>query len=163
MKYTKEVLFCARYLSGSGITSETFNDVLEHVNELTGEYSIIKRENRDFYYELAEKLRILWPPGKKNGKYSWRGSVEDIKRRLITVWGTKLEGKSYTIDRCLTVARRYLADFQEDTKYMKILEYFILKDNVSVFANMLLDDEFVAAAEAEENYMDYSTEGGVLI
>lgn len=164
MKYTKEVLFCARYLSGSGITSDTFNDVLEHVNELSGEYTIVKRENRDFYYELAAKLRDMWPPGNKDGKYPWRDSVENIKRKLIEVWATKLDGKSFTIEECLMVARKYLSQFQQSTKYMMILKYFILKNGVSKFANMLLDDEFLATAAAEESEYDIISEGeGVLI
>lgn len=164
MKYTREVLFCARYLSGSGITADNFNDVLQHLNELSGEYTIVKRENRDFYYELAAKLRDLWPPGNKNGKYPWRDSVENIRRKLIEVWATKLEGKSYSIDDCLRVARKYLSQFQEDTKFMKILKYFVLKDNVSVLANMLLDDEFVAGADPEDvDYNNISVGEGVLI
>lgn len=74
--------------------------------------------------------------------------------------------RDISIDDCLMAARRYLAQFENDTKYMKTLKYFILKQdkivaengkitytNNSLFADMLegkvefdvnMDDEWNA-------------------
>ena len=81
---------------------------------------------------LAEALRKLWPSGEKDGKYPWRDTVPNLKERLRLIWDYNDLGDKYTVDDCLQAARRYLAQFQEDTKYMQTLKYFIFKQNKSV-------------------------------
>lgn len=129
-------------------------------------FSLVKDENQQsFFEELAEGLRNLWPPGEKDGKYPWRDSVSNLSRRLEALWRDR-QLKDFSIDDCLMVARRYLAQFEQSTKYMKTLKYFILKQdkliaengritytNSSLFADMLegkveidigMDDEWNA-------------------
>ena len=164
MKYTREVLFCARYLSGNGITADNFNDVLQHLNKLSGEYTIVKMENRDFYYELASRLREMWPPGEKDGKYPWRDSVDNLRRRLQELWKIRFPNRTLTIEQCLAVARKYLSQFQGSTKYMQILKYFIKKEGTSKFADMLDSESELAQAMAQYTEDEsVPTEEGVLI
>lgn len=108
-----------------------------------------KFKDDDFFVKLAEGLRPLWPAGDKSEKYPWRDSVPNLAKRLENLWDIRELG-DYSIDTCLTVARRYLARYEENAKYMQTLKYFILKqDHVvgkdgrinyiskSVFADML--------------------------
>ena len=107
---------------------ETVNTILKDIfPEL-----IVKTTSKDsFFLELAEALRTLWPAGEKDGKWPWRDSVQNIKIRLELLWEVR-ELKDYTIDECLTVARRYLNQFEDSVKYMKTLKYFILRQNEKV-------------------------------
>lgn len=87
------------------------------------------REPDDFYVKLAEGLRELWPPGEKDGKYPWRSSVKDLKTRLEFLWKDRKLKDKYTIDDCLTVARKYLSQYENNAKYMQTLKYFIFKQD----------------------------------
>ena len=94
-------------------------------------------------------MRELWPTGEKDGKWPWRDSVSNLSRRLQALWKDRNFGDK-TVDECLIVARKYLAQFEDNARYMQTLKYFILKQdkivdktgrikyiNKSVFADML--------------------------
>lgn len=119
--------------------------------------------DENYFKELAKKLRVLWPAGEKDGKYPWRDSVDNITKRLQNLW-TIRELDAYPIETCVSVAQRYLARFEQNAKYMKILKYYILKQgsitridgkimhtNESLFADML---EGKAEEDAVENEID---------
>lgn len=119
--------------------------------------------DENYFKELAQKLRNLWPTGEKDGKYPWRDSVGNLVKRLQNLW-TIRELEAYPIETCVSVAQRYLARFEQDAKYMKILKYYILKQgsitridgkivhtNESLFADML---EGKAEEDAVENEID---------
>lgn len=91
--------------------------------------------NKDFLTELATKLRLLWPPGEKDGKYPWRESVSATTERLDFLWKERGLKDKYTLDQCLIAARRYLAQFQDNAKYMQTLKYFICKQTKIVGKN----------------------------
>lgn len=44
---------------------------------------------KSFFEELAERLREMWPPGEKDGKYPWRDSVGNLARRLELLWADR--------------------------------------------------------------------------
>lgn len=102
-----------------------------YYEEVVKEFNKISEEKEAFFKELAEKLRQLWPSGEKDGKYPWRDSVVNITERLKLVWSIR-NLKDYTIDECLTAARRYLNQYENNAKYMKTLKYFILRQNERV-------------------------------
>lgn len=149
--YTPEEKFCVRYLLDHGINATNFTKVVLTLKNTDVRYDLVKSSTDvSFFEELAGKLRELWPAGEKDGKYPWRDSVGNLSRRLEALW--KDRGfKDKTIDECLMVARRYLAQFEDNAKYMQTLKYFILKQdslvdkntgrikyiNKSVFADML--------------------------
>ena len=175
MTVSQQVLFCARYLSERGYNSQDFDDLVNQSKKLKADYNLVKKEPTTFFTELAEKLRELWPAGEKDGMYPWRDSVPNLRKRLIELWATRFPDKTYSIEECLTVARKYLSQFQDDTKYMRVLKYFILKQKVikdangkdthydeSIFADMLESNKDILAAETEFTY-DSTYEEGVLI
>ena len=149
--FTPEVKFCVKYLLENGVNSVTFVNVVKELspNDTRFDFVKLKRRDTEFFDELAQKLRELWPAGEKDGKWPWRDSVPNLSRRLETLWKDR-NIKDKSIDDCLTVARKYLAQFEENAKYMQTLKYFILKQdkivlqngrakiiNKSVFADML--------------------------
>ena len=102
-----------------------------------------------YFVTLAEGLRELWPAGEKDGKWPWRDSVSNLTRRLQNLWDIR-ELDEYPLETCMTVARKYLAQYEDDAKFMQTLKYFILKQedmvgkdgrkrhtDKSVFADML--------------------------
>lgn len=125
-KYSDEAVFCVKYLHDRGYLSE---DKLDELTSLIDDFKVdfkLIKVNKDYYTELATKLRELWPSGNKDGKYSWRDSVDNLRIRLKSLW--ELRGlKEYSIEDVLMVARQYLAQFEDNTKYMKVLKYFIYK------------------------------------
>ena len=83
---------------------------------------------QEYFDSIAKGLRDLWPAGEKDGKYPWRDSVGNLSKRLKFLWENR-DMKEYSIDACLTVGRKYLAQFETNAKYMKLLKYFIFKQN----------------------------------
>ena len=150
--YSPEVKFCVKYLLNQGINSTNFVKVQLQLSSDDADFNLVPvpSSQKDFFTELAEKMRELWPAGEKDGKYPWRDSVGNLSRRLQALWKDRGFGEK-TVEECLTVARRYLAQFEDNAKYMQTLKYFILKQdsivdkntgrikyiNKSVFADML--------------------------
>lgn len=127
MTTTPDVRFCVKYLLDHGVNALNFDDVASTISVSDQSYTLVPVGAKSFFDELAEKLRELWPPGDKDGKYAWRDSVSNLSKRLKTLWDDRLNGKQYTIDECLVAARKYLAQFEDNVKYMQTLKYFIMK------------------------------------
>lgn len=120
-----------------------------------------------FFENLATKLRELWPSGNKDGKYPWRDSVQVLKNRLKFIWNENNLKDKYSEEDVLQAARAYLARFSDNTKYMKILKYFIFKQDkiihkdgrsvytyTSMLCNILENNEFI---KEENTLIDEST------
>lgn len=151
-----------------GITSSSFDEVAASLSNKDAEFKLVKVPRKSFFEELAEKLRELWPPGEKDNKYPWRDSVPNLTKRLSLLWEQRFpdsKDNEHTLDQCLTVARRYLAQFEDNTKYMQTLKYFIMKQksvvgkdgrisyiNESKFADML---EGKSEQDAVQNDWDF--------
>lgn len=121
------VRFCVKYLLEHGIDDgDKFSAISQSLPQDAPEFDFVQTSTIDYFAELAIKLRELWPAGEKDGKWPWRDSVANTTNRLRSLWKErKLE--HYPIDMCLEVANRYLAEFRNDTRYMRILKYFIMK------------------------------------
>lgn len=127
MKITSETLYCVKVLNDNGIDSSNFDDVVKLLDKFdVSEYAVVKVPRDKFYTELAKRMRELWPPGDKDGKYAWRDSVPNLTKRLELLWKYR-KLKDYSVDECLSAARRYLAMFETNVKYMQTLKYFIMK------------------------------------
>ena len=168
---TQECRFCIRYLLNHGVNSLNFDDAVKELGpiELDDKFRLVKIPKKiDFFDNLASKLRELWPPGNKDGKYPWRESVPNLSKRLRSLWRDRfpefVENEN-SIEQCLTVARRYLSRFENDTKYMRTLKYFIMKQKEivqkdgsaiivveSIFADML---EGKSDEDAVQNEWDF--------
>ena len=138
MTLTPEIKFCVRYLVERGVVSKDYDEISETLSPDDPDYALIKLQKDTFFTELAEKLRELWPAGSRtiNGKeYEWRDSVGNLSKRLETLWKERFKNKTYSIEECLTVARRYLSRFENDTKFMLGVKFFIWKQKQLVQSN----------------------------
>ena len=173
-KMTAETLFCVKYLKEHGVDSSNFGDVIKLLNVYeVPEFNLVKCEGRTYFTKLALELRNLWPPGEKDGKYPWRDSVTNLTERLKLLWKMR-QLREYPIETCLSVARRYLAQYENDTRYMQTLKYFIMKQKgivntdsgkltyvqESKFADMLEGKSDIDAVENEWDRILESTSVG---
>ena len=168
--YSPEEKFCVRYLLEHGINSTNFTKVVLTLKNTDVKYELVKSTTKtSFFDELAGKLRELWPPGEKDGKWPWRDSVSNLSRRLETLWRDR-GLKDKTIDECLSAARKYLAQFEDNVKYMQTLKYFIMKQkslvekdgrikyiNESKFADILEGNSELAAMDDWNDILNGST------
>ena len=91
---------------------------------LDGEYKKNKKENR--FNILADKLRELYPEGRKEGtNYYWRDSTKISARRLKAL--DKKYGIDFTDEQAINATKRYIDSFNGNYTYMQLLKYFIMK------------------------------------
>ena len=91
---------------------------------LDGEYKKNKKENR--FNILADKLRELYPEGRKEGtNYYWRDSTKIIARRLKAL--DKKYGIDFTDEQAINATKRYIDSFNGNYTYMQLLKYVIMK------------------------------------
>lgn len=88
------------------------------------------RQPADRIETLALRLMSVFPKEKKVGTcHYFRGNKKDIMLRIKKFF--KLYGK-YSDDDIVDAARRYVASFNGSYNYMRILKYFIWKDEVKI-------------------------------
>ena len=178
-QYSDEAIFCVKYLSDRGLLSkEKIDELTALFDDLDAEFKFVKVE-LGYYVQLAKALRELWPAGEKDGKYPWRDSISNLARRLEMLWAAR-NMQEIPIETCVMVARKYLAQYENNTKYMQTLKYFILKQGKIVredggikytqqsqFADMLdaVTEEDKQQAEWESMFEQSNTidQGGMLI
>lgn len=104
--------------------------------EIVGEIlsdSTYEPTNENRFVLLAEKLRELYPKGKKEGTaYMWRDSNSVIAKRLETLSKKLIKetGKDFTDEQAISATERYIATFNGQYTYMQLLKYFISKRTV---------------------------------
>lgn len=85
-----------------------------------------ERNEKERYLELANKLRALYPEGRKAGtNYMWRDSQVAIAKKLKSL--TDKFGAHFTDEQAIEATKRYIASFNGDYRFMQLLKYFILK------------------------------------
>lgn len=83
----------------------------------------------DRFEVLADRLRSVFPEGKKEGTTQyWRDSTKLIAKRLKAL--VKKYKITYTDDEIVDAATRYVQAFNGNYRYMKLLKYFILKNEI---------------------------------
>lgn len=83
----------------------------------------------DRFEALAEKLRELFPAGRKEGtSLQWRDSVAIISKRLKTL--VKKYNAKFTDEQAIEATRKYIESFNGNYSYMQTLRYFIFKNKV---------------------------------
>lgn len=89
------------------------------------------RQPEDRLEALALELASIFPKEKKEGTcYYFRGNKKDNILRLKKFF--KLYGNKYTDEQILSAAKSYVASFNGNYSYMRILKYFIWKDAVKM-------------------------------
>lgn len=107
------------------LVTQKWNDVSDSII-LDSEKVNIKDENKEIE-DLALELMAIFPAQKKQGTcHYFRGNKKDISLRLKKFF--KLYGDSYNKEQILEAARKYVASFNGNYSYMRILKYFIWKD-----------------------------------
>lgn len=91
---------------------------------LKSKFTDIKESDR--FDNLAEKLRELYPKGKKDGtNYMWRDSNSIIAKKLKSV--VAKYGNCFTDEQAINATKRYVESFNGNYRYMQLLKYFISK------------------------------------
>lgn len=112
-------------------------------------------ENKqDNFNSLANKLREIFPRGNKAGtNYNWRGSTAEIARKLKNL--VVRYGCRFTDEEAIEATKAYVASFNGDYKYMKLLKYFLLKTPRNNNGDVEIESDFMTYLEnegaAEEN------------
>lgn len=76
---------------------------------------------------LVNKLQEVFPQGKKEGTSQyWRGNKREITLRLKKFF--KLHGNTYTDEQLIDAAETYVHGYNGMYKFMRVLKYFIWKD-----------------------------------
>ena len=87
-------------------------------------------QSKERLEDLTIKLMEIFPKGKKEGTcHYFRGNKKDNILKLKKFF--KLYGK-FTDQQILDAARNYVASFNGNYSYMRILKYFIWKDEIKV-------------------------------
>lgn len=102
------------------------NNVKDKVFEILVDSDKLVENREDEFNSLANKLRELFPEGRKPGTtYSWRGSTLEVSRKLKNL--VVKHGCQFTEEEAIAATKAYIESFNGDYKFMKLLKYFILK------------------------------------
>lgn len=142
----KKIDFCVRYLVENGVGTGDFQRLAEALPlKKIVPFELVERANDyEFFSQIAQGLRELWPSGLKDGKWPWKESVNTLVQRLKFVWERFELSDKYTVEDCLAAARKYLAQFEHyDVKYMLLLKYFIFKQkNIGTSKNGIYKKDY---------------------
>lgn len=96
---------------------------IEELNTITLYSTPKNQKNR--LLELAEKLREIYPEGKKEGTpYYWRDSKQIIAQKLNNFF--KKFG-NYTDEEIINATKKYIETYKNNRQFMQLLKYFISK------------------------------------
>lgn len=105
------------------IISSTTKDLITSIT-IDSDVTVISKDKE--FKELAEKLKEIFPKGKKAGTtYMWRDSTAVIARKLKTL--VVKYDYEFTEEQALKATKAYVESFNGDYTYMQLLKYFILK------------------------------------
>lgn len=123
----KQVLVKEEGLFKDGyLVTQRWDDVLS--NLLLDSEQQNPKKNEEHLEALAKSLMEAFPQGRKqNTNTYWRGNIKDTKLRLKKFF--KLYGDKYTDEQIIQAAKRYVESFNGDYRFMRVLKYFIWKDD----------------------------------
>ena len=118
-------------LGSSIFTEETKYKLSRKANEalscILAESTDVVAKRTTNIEELADKLRDIYPNGKIfNTNYYYRCNRQDIINKLKTFF--KMYGTKYTDEQIINATQKYVDSFNGNYTYLKLLKYFIWKD-----------------------------------
>lgn len=130
----------------------------ESVEIVEGTYAnmeISGKEDDDRFNNLADKLRELFPTGRKPGtQLQWRDSTKIIAQRL-KIFVKKFDVK-FTDEQAIEATKKYISGFNGNYQFMQVLKYFIMKagkeDGTSVVNSQLLS--YMENTDCTDNFSD---------
>ena len=107
-----------------------------------------KVETKLEFEDLADKLREIFPKGKKPGTtYMWRDTTAVIAKKL-KILVTKYNCK-FTEEQAIKATQAYVNSFGGNYKYMQLLKYFILKTPTNASGDVELRSDFMSYVDNE--------------
>lgn len=110
--------------------TQHWSDVLDEI--ISDSSGSIEKSDEELL-ELAKQMRELYPQGKMRNRlgqltpYYYRCNNSEVVKKLkkfFTIFG------NYSNEEILDATRRYVASFQGNYSNMRLIKYFILKDDV---------------------------------
>ena len=90
----------------------------------------IPQELRERLENLSKQLKEIYPKGKKPGtNYYWTEGPILIIRRLTSFF--KKYGTGYTDEQIIEATKKYVEGFNGNYQYMRLLKYFIFKEDLN--------------------------------
>ena len=133
-------------IDGRYLVTQRWNDVVENIILDSDKY----KQPIDRLDQLVTQLQKIFPEGKKEGTSQyWRGNKREISLRLKKFF--KLYDNIYTDEQILTAAKNYVKGFNGRYNYMRVLKYFIWKDE-----KKMTEDEKIQIIEVSDlaNYIE---------
>ena len=130
------------YNPNTAIVSNAVKSIVSSII-IDSDKSVIDKD--EDYMRVAKKLQELYPKGKKEGtSYAWRDCTAVIAKKLKTLV-VKYDFK-FTEDDAIFVTKKYVDSFNGNYKYMQLLKYFILKNEL----NGDIKSEFMSLLENKD-------------
>lgn len=151
-----DVRYCEGQPCGYFITQKgtnTLESLLLKSDKVVGDSKIVLRVDK-----LVPKLQECFPTGKKPGTpFYWRGNKTDIKKKLLSF--IKKYGNDYTDDEIIEATKSYVEGFNGQYKFMRLLQYFIWKEEVKDGTKVTISElaNHLENAESEESKEDWTT------
>lgn len=125
-------------------------DSRELVEGAYADMEISGESNDNRFTLLADKLRELYPTGRKSGtQLQWRDSTAVIAKRLKAF--VKRFEVDFSDEQYTDATRRYIESFNGSYQFMQVLKYFIMKsgveDGMTITNSQLLS--FIQNTEAD--------------
>lgn len=121
------------------------------VESIMADSNMVNNNSEDRFINLANKLRELFPAGKKPGyAYTWRDSTSCIADRLkkfVMKYG------DYSDEDIINATKRYVDSFNGNYQYMQLLKYFIWKNKVT--GSELIEGRMVGEVERQSQLAAY--------
>ena len=100
--------------------------------------------------ELCKGMQALFPTGKKLGKnnvatYYWRGNTLEIVNKLKRYF--MRFGDTYSDEEILDATKRYVESFHGDYRFMRLLKYFISKQELNASGELEESSELLTFLE----------------
>lgn len=119
-----------------------------------------EQEPQDRLVSLAERLKAIFPKGKKAGtNYYWAEGVALIVRRLKLFF--RKYGNKFTDEQIIQAAEKYVQGFNGNYTYMRLLKYFIFKEKIGAAGEVEGDSELISymenAGQEEELSNDWTS------
>jgi hypothetical protein len=124
----KQIIVEENSLMGKSLlVTQRWNDLCDSAL-LNAEDNIPKGEKLS---TLARALMDCFPEGRKEGTSQyWRGNIRDITLKLQKFF--KLYGNKYTDEQLINATKRYVTSFNGRYQFMRVLKYFICKNEKKV-------------------------------
>ena len=116
--------------TGEYQVTQHWSDVLDEI--ISDSSGKVEKSDKELL-ELAKQMRELYPQGKMKDRYGRmtpyyyrcnNGEVVKKLKKFFTIFG------NYSDEELLDATRRYVASFQGNYTGMRLIKYFILKDDV---------------------------------